>query len=312
MLIERILVLIRNVLQVPANPELECRADNDASVHDQVIWALHQSGILDLVLFVISSPDEHQFHLHGLEILCLLYREQVSDRIRCKSFRLGVIAFCCKRCVILEPEKYFVYFRKKKEIKIWSKLNLMAFPLHFEHRMHEPRMHFCILAILWLQKKQLEVRMVLIKIYFIHSSTFKKFLANFQSYYYFSTWSPFFVNVVYVPFSIFSTFCDFDFFLIFCKIFRPLQRYLNSTTFFFFDFQLFQYFLTISKILRLFNLFNFFDIFRLLHNFSGFATFFDYFTFFEFSSYFGFSNIFRLLQNFLISSMFFNIVCVHA
>lgn len=78
LLIERILVLIRNVLQVPANPEAECRADNDASVHDQVIWALHQSGILDLVLFIISSPDEHQFHLHCLEILCLLYREQVS------------------------------------------------------------------------------------------------------------------------------------------------------------------------------------------------------------------------------------------
>lgn len=78
LLIERILVLIRNVLQVPANPEAECRADNDASVHDQVIWALHQSGILDLVLFIISSSDENQFHLHCLEIVCLLYREQVS------------------------------------------------------------------------------------------------------------------------------------------------------------------------------------------------------------------------------------------
>ena len=79
LLIERILVLIRNVLQVPANPEAECRADNDASIHDQVIWALHQSGILDLVLFIISSPDENQFHLHCLEIVCLLYREQVSS-----------------------------------------------------------------------------------------------------------------------------------------------------------------------------------------------------------------------------------------
>jgi len=77
LLIERILVLVRNVLQVPANPEAECRADNDASLHDQVIWALHQTGMLDLVLFVISSPDEEQFHLHGLEIVCLLFREQV-------------------------------------------------------------------------------------------------------------------------------------------------------------------------------------------------------------------------------------------
>ncbi|SPP87904.1 protein timeless homolog [Drosophila guanche] len=81
LLIERILVLVRNVLQVPANPEAECRADNDASLHDQVIWALHQTGMLDLVLFVISSPDEEQFHLHGLEIVCLLYREQTAESL---------------------------------------------------------------------------------------------------------------------------------------------------------------------------------------------------------------------------------------
>ncbi|EDW59287.1 protein timeless homolog isoform X1 [Drosophila virilis] len=81
LLIERILVLVRNVLQVPANPEAECRADNDASLHDQVIWALHQTGMLDLVLFIVSSPDEEQFHLHGLEIICLLYREQSAESL---------------------------------------------------------------------------------------------------------------------------------------------------------------------------------------------------------------------------------------
>lgn len=81
LLIERILVLVRNVLQVPANPEAECRADNDASLHDQVIWALHQTGMLDLVLFIVSSPDEEQFHLHGLEIICLLYREQKAESL---------------------------------------------------------------------------------------------------------------------------------------------------------------------------------------------------------------------------------------
>ncbi|XP_075147569.1 circadian regulator timeout [Haematobia irritans] len=90
LLIERILVLVRNVLQVPANPEAECRADNDASVHDQVIWALHQSGILDLVLFIISSPDEHQFHLHCLEILCLLYREQTAESLADASMQRSV------------------------------------------------------------------------------------------------------------------------------------------------------------------------------------------------------------------------------
>lgn len=70
-------MLVRNVLQVPANPELECRADNDASLHDQVIWALQQSGMLDLVLYILSSADENQYHLHALEIVCLMFREQV-------------------------------------------------------------------------------------------------------------------------------------------------------------------------------------------------------------------------------------------
>jgi len=34
--VERILVLIRNVLLVPADPTEEMRNDDDASVHDQV------------------------------------------------------------------------------------------------------------------------------------------------------------------------------------------------------------------------------------------------------------------------------------
>ncbi|XP_033149795.1 protein timeless homolog [Drosophila busckii] len=87
LLIERVLVLVRNVLQVPANPEAECRADNDASLHDQVIWALHQTGMLDLVLFIVSSPDEEQFHLHALEIICLLYREQTSESLADASLK---------------------------------------------------------------------------------------------------------------------------------------------------------------------------------------------------------------------------------
>lgn len=72
------LVLIRNVLHVPSNPEVEKRADNDASVHDQVLWSLQQAGILDLILYVIGSEYESQYHLHAMEIICLMYREQVS------------------------------------------------------------------------------------------------------------------------------------------------------------------------------------------------------------------------------------------
>lgn len=76
-LIERILVLIRNVLQVPANLLDEGCIDGEANLHDQIIWVLHQSRILDLVLFIISSKSEKQYHLHCLEIIYQLFREQV-------------------------------------------------------------------------------------------------------------------------------------------------------------------------------------------------------------------------------------------
>jgi timeless len=41
-----------------------------------VLWALNQGGLLDLVLYIISSEHENQYHLHALEIICLVFREQ--------------------------------------------------------------------------------------------------------------------------------------------------------------------------------------------------------------------------------------------
>lgn len=76
LVLERILALTRNVLQVPANPQHEKRVDNDVSVHDQVLWALHESGMLELILFVLCSQYEIQYHLHALEIVFHIFREQ--------------------------------------------------------------------------------------------------------------------------------------------------------------------------------------------------------------------------------------------
>ncbi|XP_058811331.1 protein timeless homolog [Topomyia yanbarensis] len=81
LIIERILTLTRNVLQVPSNIDLEKRFDNDASLHDQVLWALHQTGVLDLILYILGSEHEHQYHLHALEIICLIYREQSASSL---------------------------------------------------------------------------------------------------------------------------------------------------------------------------------------------------------------------------------------
>ncbi|KAJ2951910.1 hypothetical protein O0L34_g4163 [Tuta absoluta] len=75
LIIERILILIRNVLHVPADLDRERRPDNDASVHDQVLWALNQSGILDILLYM-SSENEKQYFMHIIEIISHIFREQ--------------------------------------------------------------------------------------------------------------------------------------------------------------------------------------------------------------------------------------------
>lgn len=81
MVLERILVLIRNVLQVPADPEAERRPDNDASVHDQVLWALHQSGLVDLILYMSSTHNEQAYFMHNLEIISLMLRDQEPSEL---------------------------------------------------------------------------------------------------------------------------------------------------------------------------------------------------------------------------------------
>ncbi|XP_055524014.1 protein timeless homolog isoform X2 [Wyeomyia smithii] len=81
LIVERILTLTRNVLRVPPNVEREKRSDNDASLHDQLLWALHQAGVLDLILYILGSEHEHQYHLHALEIVSLVYREQSASNL---------------------------------------------------------------------------------------------------------------------------------------------------------------------------------------------------------------------------------------
>eukprot|EP00092_Neocalanus_flemingeri_P015916 GFUD01017233.1.p1 GENE.GFUD01017233.1~~GFUD01017233.1.p1 ORF type:complete len:1724 (+),score=585.73 GFUD01017233.1:81-5252(+) len=87
LIIERILILVRNVLQVPTNVRREGRTSDDASMHDQVLWVLHQSGMQDLLLYVASSDGEANYCLHVLEIISLMFREQ--DPMSLASASLG-------------------------------------------------------------------------------------------------------------------------------------------------------------------------------------------------------------------------------
>ncbi|XP_074386635.1 protein timeless homolog isoform X3 [Zonotrichia albicollis] len=82
LLIERILLLVRNVLHVPPDPTEEQQGvDGDASVHDRVLWALHISGMDDLLKFLASAQVEQQWALHVLEIISLMFREQSPEEL---------------------------------------------------------------------------------------------------------------------------------------------------------------------------------------------------------------------------------------
>lgn len=81
LIIERILILVRNVLYVPSDPDTEKRPDYDANLHDQVLWALRQSGMLDIILYIASSPAEQVYYMHVLEILSFLLREQLPTNL---------------------------------------------------------------------------------------------------------------------------------------------------------------------------------------------------------------------------------------
>uniref|UniRef100_A0A1Y1K941 Timeless N-terminal domain-containing protein n=1 Tax=Photinus pyralis TaxID=7054 RepID=A0A1Y1K941_PHOPY len=80
LIIERILILVRNILYT-ANPDEEQRPDSDASVHDQVLWSLHQSGMLDIILFIASSTSEQAYYMHIVEILSFMLREQSATSL---------------------------------------------------------------------------------------------------------------------------------------------------------------------------------------------------------------------------------------
>ncbi|XP_048512372.1 protein timeless homolog isoform X2 [Athalia rosae] len=79
--IQRILILVRNVLQVPADTDNEKRTDSECTVHDAVLFALHTSGMVDMFLFIASNQHEQQYQMHILEIVSLMLREQNATKL---------------------------------------------------------------------------------------------------------------------------------------------------------------------------------------------------------------------------------------
>jgi timeless len=81
LMVERILILLRNILHIPSCPEQEKRTDDDVDLHDEIIWNFHISGIDDLLIYICNSSNESQWMMHGLEIIFLMMREQSAARL---------------------------------------------------------------------------------------------------------------------------------------------------------------------------------------------------------------------------------------
>nr|CDS27480.1 timeless [Hymenolepis microstoma] len=81
-MIERILILVRNVLHISPDRLTEHRTDEDVSIHDQLLWTIHLSGWDDILLFLANSQDERGvFAFHILEIVSLMLREQTPEQL---------------------------------------------------------------------------------------------------------------------------------------------------------------------------------------------------------------------------------------
>ncbi|XP_073408343.1 protein timeless homolog isoform X2 [Dendrobates tinctorius] len=60
---------------------LQMNVDDDASIHDKVLWAIHMSGMDDLVKFLASSETEQQWSMHVLETVSLMFRDQNAEQL---------------------------------------------------------------------------------------------------------------------------------------------------------------------------------------------------------------------------------------
>ncbi|VEL22775.1 unnamed protein product [Protopolystoma xenopodis] len=66
------------------------------SVHDRILIALHHSGWNELLLFIANSEDEKGFAFHILEIISLMFREQIAGA----GVNMKRIELCCSSSIL--------------------------------------------------------------------------------------------------------------------------------------------------------------------------------------------------------------------
>ncbi|KAL3319092.1 hypothetical protein Ciccas_002241 [Cichlidogyrus casuarinus] len=81
MMIERIIILVRNILHISDVTE-DQKIDDDISIHDQIIKAMHSTGWEELLLYFSNGQDETSpYAFHTLEVISLLLKEQTPESL---------------------------------------------------------------------------------------------------------------------------------------------------------------------------------------------------------------------------------------
>ncbi len=81
---ERILFLVRNVLQIKEPEEDEAnRLETDINSQDRLILSLHKAKLFDTLVLMIESNNFVKYSPHILEIIALALHDQVGDLFYC-------------------------------------------------------------------------------------------------------------------------------------------------------------------------------------------------------------------------------------
>lgn len=91
LMLERLLIIIRNILHVPADSFEDEQLHNSLSVHDKLVLSIIEYGVADLLFYLCGSKDEEQHCLLSLEIISLVFRDFESSTLARQNTNLDAI-----------------------------------------------------------------------------------------------------------------------------------------------------------------------------------------------------------------------------
>lgn len=81
LMLERILIIIRNILHVPSDSLEDEQLHSSISTHDKLVISIVEYGVVDLLFYLCGNKDEEQHCLLSLEIMNLIFRDFNADTL---------------------------------------------------------------------------------------------------------------------------------------------------------------------------------------------------------------------------------------